>query len=116
MVAERALDYKVDTDLPDELYQHFHNNLVQIAAEMGILAALVWLLLWIWMVRDFFAMRKVTVDPFLDYVAVNGISVLVAFQLAGLLEYNFGDSEIAILLFFYVTAPYVVQRRGRLGT
>ena len=116
MVAKRALDYREDRDLPDELYQHFHSNVVQIAAEMGIPAALVWILLWVWIFRDFWIMRREKLDPFLDYLAVNGISVLVAFQLAGLLEYNFGDSEIAILLFFFVTAPYTVRREALLGT
>ena len=83
---------------------------------MGIPAALVWILLWVWILRDFWIMRRESLDPFLDYLAVNGISVLVAFQLAGLLEYNFGDSEIAILLFFFVTAPYTVKREALLGT
>ena len=116
MVAERALEYREDRELPDELYQHFHSNLVQIAAEMGVPAAIVWMLLWIWVVRDFLIMRRNSSDPFLDYLLVNGISVLVAVQLAGLLEYNFGDSEIAILLFFFVTAPYAAKRGRRLAT
>jgi hypothetical protein len=79
---------------------------------MGIPAALTRLALWIWMVRDFLRLRRRAIEfPFLNYLAVNGISVLGAVQLAGLLEYNFGDSEIAILLFFIVTAPYAVDRR-----
>ena len=112
MVSEKALDYRENKDLPDHLYQHFHNNLVQIAAEMGLPAALVWLALWIWVIGDFLKMRRTERDlPFLSYLALNGICVLVAVQLAGLLEYNFGDSEIAILLFFFVTVPYAVERR-----
>lgn len=113
MVSKRALDYREEKELPSYLYQHFHNNLLQIAAEMGIPAALVWLALWIWMVSDFLRLRTRGREfPFLDYLAVNGISVLGAVQLAGLLEYNFGDAEIAILLFFIVIVPYTVDRRS----
>jgi len=116
MVSKKALEYRDEKELPSYLYQHFHNNLLQIAAEMGIPAALTWLALWIWMVRDFLRLRRRGIEfPFLNYLAVNGISVLGAVQLAGLLEYNFGDSEIAILLFFIVTAPYAVDRR-RVGS
>ncbi len=112
MVAKEALEYRNEKDLPDYLYQHFHNNLVQIAAEMGIPAALIWLGLWVWITRDFLRMRRAGKgQPFFAYLAVNGICVLVSVQLAGLLEYNFGDSEITILLLFFVTVPYAVDRR-----
>jgi O-antigen ligase len=117
MVQEKALEYREEKDLPDYLYQHFHNNLVQIAAEMGIPAVLVWSVLWIWIIRDLLHLKKPGKSrPFLNCLAVNGICVLLAVQLAGLLEYNFGDSEIAILLFFFVTVPYVAGRgRSEVG-
>ncbi|MGW8180250.1 MAG: O-antigen ligase family protein, partial [bacterium] len=112
MVPEKALDYRGEIDLPTHLYQHFHNNIVQIAAEMGIPAALCWIALWIWVVKDCLKMRRtVKNQPFLQYLSVTCICILVAFHLAGLFEYNFGDSEIAILLFFFVTIPYTVDRR-----
>jgi len=40
---------------------------------------------------------------------MSGVAVLAAFLLAGLFEYNFGDSEILILLLFFITIPYVVH-------
>jgi len=40
---------------------------------------------------------------------MSGVGVLAAFLLAGLFEYNFGDSEILILLLFFITIPYVVH-------
>jgi O-antigen ligase len=113
-----ALAYRQENELPAYLYQHMHNNLVQIAAEMGIPAAVAWLSLWIWILRDFLKMRRRwSVDPFLSYLAVNGICILAAVHVAGLFEYNLGDSEIAILFFFFVTIPYAVeQRKGQDGT
>jgi len=118
MVSEKALDYRGETELPTHLYQHFHNNVVQIAAEMGLPAALCWMALWIWVFKDCLKMRRAGKDqPFLQYLSVTCICILVAFHLAGLFEYNFGDSEIAILVFFFVTIPYAVdRRRAELGS
>jgi hypothetical protein len=43
-------------------------------------------------------------------LALGGLASLAAFLTAGFFEYNFGDSEVLILLLFLVTAPYVVSR------
>jgi O-antigen ligase len=109
-----ALAYRQETELPAYLYQHMHNNLIQVTAEMGIPAALAWLSIWIWILWDFLRMRqRWSTDPFLSYLIVNGICILAAVQVAGLFEYNLGDSEIAILFFFFVTVPYAVEQRKR---
>lgn len=109
MVSSMALQYKNSEEFPDWVYQHLHNNLMQVAVEYGIPAALVWCLLWLWMARDFIRMRRrFPNDRLLGYLALNGLATLAAFLTAGLFEYNFGDSEIVMLLFFFVTAPYVL--------
>lgn len=110
MVSRRYQEYNSTDEFPSWIYQHLHNNAVHIAAEMGTIALAIWLLLWMWLLKDFahFA-RAPDTEPIVSGVAVQGIGVVVAFLLAGLLEYNFGDSEILILLLFFVTAPYVVQ-------
>jgi hypothetical protein len=46
---------------------------------------------------------------------MSGVAVLAAFLLAGLFEYNFGDSEILILLLFFITIPYVVHDEQEKG-
>ena len=40
------------------------------------------------------------------------LCVAVAFHLMGLLEYNAGDSEVATLMIFFVTAAYAARRQG----
>jgi O-antigen ligase len=110
-----AVKYRTENVLPDEAYEHhLHSNFVQIAAELGLPAALVWLAISIWLICDFIRIRR---DPaassFQQYLAVNGICVLVAFHLMGLLEYNLGDFEAVVLLVFFLTIPYVVQRESR---
>jgi O-antigen ligase len=111
MVKKEASNYREELEFPEWAYQHFHNNAIQIGAEMGIPALLVWLGLWLWIAYDLFVFwwRKSN-DQFASMIALMALCVMVAFHLMGLLEYNFGDSEIAILMIFFVTAPYALRR------
>jgi len=77
-------------EIPAEL-KHFHNNLLNIAAEMGWLGVLVCLWLIIAIVRYCLSDRGA---PF--YVALG--CAVISWQVAGLVEYNFGDSEVTILV------------------
>lgn len=88
-------------------YGHLHSNFLQVAAERGLLclAALIWLLVQLGLdLRR----RARSPDPFVKWTAVSSLSVLVAFVVAGLFEYNFGDSEVLMLLVFLVSIPYGV--------
>ncbi len=104
-------EYRASSDLPDWAYQHLHNNFIQIAAEMGLLAFFAWAALWGRIYWDLFRFARSAEDPFAIYLSVNGMGVLTAFLFAGLFEYNFGDSELLILLLFFVTVPYAVNLR-----
>lgn len=120
-VAVEALRYRGSRDYPDWMYQHMHNNFLQIAAERGFPGMLLWL--W-WMIRllwdawnghrracrleaDEYALEARTVS----LAAVGGWCAMLA---AGLFEYNFGDSEVLILFLFMMSAPYADApcRRG----
>ncbi|MCZ6770109.1 MAG: O-antigen ligase family protein [Acidobacteria bacterium] len=110
MVSRRYQDYNETDEFETWLYQHLHNNFLQIAAEMGVITLLIWVALWVRLFWDFARFfRDPASDRFLSCLAMSGIGVLVAFLLAGLFEYNFGDSEILILLLFFITIPYVVH-------
>lgn len=110
MVPRLYGNYNGTDEFPSWIYQHLHNNLVHIAAEMGMITLLVWLALWIRLLRDFARFARLpNSDSFSRCVAISAIGVLAAFLLAGLFEYNFGDSEILILLLFFITIPYVVH-------
>ncbi len=113
MVPIVAQEYRTNHTFPDWLYQHLHNSPLQIAAEMGIIGLVAWLALWGWLMRDFWRMAKGwrERDPFRFFVCVNALCVSTAFLSAGLLEYNFGDSELLNLMIFFVIAPYVVARK-----
>jgi hypothetical protein len=81
-------------EIPPEL-KHFHNNILNITAESGWLAGLIF----IWFIFSVcrFCLRA-NVSPIL--VAVG--CAVVSWQTAGLVEYNFGDSEITLLIWIAI--------------
>jgi O-antigen ligase len=82
---------------------HLHNVPVQIAAERGIPA----LLIWVWfigtvvvsLVRLFRSGRE-------RLLAATGLAATAAMLAAGLFEYNFGDSEFLMLFLVLITLPF----------
>jgi putative inorganic carbon (hco3(-)) transporter len=115
LVQRTALRMQGSEGYPPELFQHLHNNVLQIAAELGIPALLIWLGFWVRVMVDLWRFRS-SGDEFLSFLAHAGLAVIVSVQLMGVFEYNFGDSEIAVLLFFIITVPYAASRSSRLST
>lgn len=112
-----AFENRSDDRFPQWAYQHLHNNYVQIAAEMGIPALIFWLAIWGVVARDLFRMRRNNrKDSFSHTLATMGLCALAAFLVAGMFEYNFGDSEVAILLSFLVVSPYTGENGFGNGT
>jgi len=85
---------------------HLHNVPLQIAAERGIPALLVWLWFIITLVRDFLR-RRASAFPSLSNA---GLAVIGAMLAAGLFEYNFGDSEFLMLFLVLITLPFAADR------
>ena len=81
---------------------HLHNVPLQIAAERGLPA----LVLWGWFVAavvvDLFRRLR---EPSSRALAAAGLAAVAAMLAAGQFEYNFGDSEFLMLLLVLVTLP-----------
>jgi putative inorganic carbon (HCO3(-)) transporter len=91
---------------------HMHNNLLQFAAERGIPCALFWLWLMLKLAWDHWRrFRKAFAGGNHQAVSAIGFSVVTAFFLAGLFEFNFGDSEVLMIFLFLSAAPYAVQQQ-----
>ncbi|MET0553630.1 MAG: O-antigen ligase family protein [Vicinamibacteria bacterium] len=90
---------------PNPATPHLHNNVLQIAAERG-LPCLAW---WLWWVAAAMgdALREARRRA---WTAVASFALLVAVMVAGLFEYNFGDSEILMLLLIVCALPYALRR------
>jgi O-antigen ligase len=95
-------DYAVNKSNP-----HLHNVPMQIAAERGLPA----LAVWIWFIV------VLTVTSFRQFrqgrdrvLAATSLAAVAAMLVAGLFEYNFGDSEFLMLFLVLVTLPFAAAR------
>ncbi len=117
------------------LKTHLHNDYLQIAAERGLPALAAWLAFVVWALLDLARIARGVItkgggrgggspghlpaggakgarerDPVVFPLAAAALAALLAFLAAGFFEYNWGDSEITILLLFIVTAPFAALR------
>jgi O-antigen ligase len=85
-------------------YGHLHSNVVQIAAERGLLCltAFFWFLLELY--RSLIG-RLRGADDAARWMSLSALAALTGFVVSGFFEYNFGDSEVLLLLLFIVSIP-----------
>ena len=86
-------------------YGHLHNNIIQIGAERGLLC----LAAFLWLIAELYRsllriLRESEEDSY--WVTLGSLAVLTGLVVAGLMEFNFGDSEVLILFFFLVSIPF----------
>jgi O-antigen ligase len=94
---------------------HLHNNFLQIAAERGIVALAAWSVFIVWAFAQLLKLvtNKANPKSLPDPLAAGGLAALAAFVVAGLFEYNFGDSEVVTLLLLILTLPLIPRARFR---
>ena len=91
---------------------HLHSNPIHLAAERGLPALAAWL--WIWIA--FFCQgvkrlrRQLSEEGWTARaeMASAGIAAVAAFLTAGLFEYNFGDSEVVMMVYWLMAFPLIV--------
>ncbi len=94
---------------------HLHNNLLQVAAERGLpgLAFFIW-----WAAAAFLAAlreaRPAGRGAGARWAAAGALAALAAVLVAGLFEYNLGDSEVLMLVLLLTAVPFAL-RLGRAG-
>jgi len=90
---------------------HLHNVPMQIAAERGLPAVI----LWGWFVgAALHGLRPLLERGRNRVLAATAIATIVAMLTAGMFEYNFGDSEFLMLFLVLVTLPFAAARDGGL--
>jgi putative inorganic carbon (hco3(-)) transporter len=99
-------------EFPDWMYQHMHNNFLQIAAERGIPGLLIWTWLMLRLAWDALRAYRSRIGGSGESLIIStaALGAWVAFIIAGLFEYNFGDSEVLTLFLFIMSAPYVFRQ------
>lgn len=92
-------------EIPPEL-KHFHSNMLNILAENGWLA----LALFFWFI---FSSIRLCFKDLSNYVKVGLGCALISWQVAGLVEYNFGDSEVLLLVWALLGATFALNAQSR---
>ena len=89
-------------------YGHLENNIMQIAAERGLLC----LAAFLWFIIELYAglVRMLKTASEMRWTVMSALSALTGFIVAGFFSFNFGDSEVLLLLLFLVSIPYGMNK------
>lgn len=91
---------------------HLHDTPLQIVVERGIPGLAAWLAIWV----GFFGaawrvLRRVPpTDEEARALVLGSMGAIAAFLVAGLFEYNFGDTEVLLMALAVMALPFVVER------
>ena len=99
-------DYRDPVYAVNETNPHLHNVPMQIAAERGLPALAIWL--WFVFVASRDLWRQLRTGE-AKAIAGAGVAAMVAMLVAGLFEYNLGDSEFLMLFLGLITLPYAAR-------
>ncbi len=121
-VKYEALKYRGSDEYPDWMYQHMHNNALQVASETGIPGLAIWLWFMVRLAWDasrlYRRARQLSLGACDEglrkealMVSSAALGTWAALMAAGMFEYNFGDSEMLMLFLFIMSAPYAFARR-----
>jgi O-antigen ligase len=91
---------------------HLHNTPLQILVERGALGFLLWLAIWVtFFLRACRALPRIPGAASEDRLLLLGCILAVAsFLVAGLFEYNFGDSEVLLVACTLMGIAFVIER------
>jgi O-antigen ligase len=106
-------NYYTGRDLSQvKYYGHLENNILQLAAERGLLC----LAAFLWFIFELYAGLIAIVrtsDIKSRWAALSALAALTGFIVSGFFEYNFGDSEVLLLLLFIVSLPFGIQSHAQ---
>jgi len=87
---------------------HLHNNFIHVLAERGILALLSLIAAFVSLILQLVGkIKKSPPDSMEKMISIAVLFTFIGFLVAGLFEYNFGDSEIKFLLFYFISIPFL---------
>jgi O-antigen ligase len=89
---------------------HVHNTPLQILVERGVLGLAAWLAIWaVFFTRCIGLLRRLPSEAAAERALVVGsLAAIVGFLVAGLSEYNFGDSEVVMVAWALMALPWAI--------
>jgi O-antigen ligase len=105
----------VNYALPDAAKKrtgHLHNTPLQVLVERGVAGLAAWLGIWIaFYARAISLLRRLPSAASRERAIVAGsLAAITGFLIAGLWEYNFGDSEVIMVAWVVMALPFAVSR------
>lgn len=105
------LTYRTPTG--DEPAGHLHNNYIHLLVTTGLAGlSIVMFLFYKIILAEFRVFQKAAADPFIRNIALGALAVFCGFLVNGMFEWNFGDHEIMVFVWFTVG---LCISGGRLG-
>jgi O-antigen ligase len=89
----------------EKINPHLHNNFLQILAERGVFALVSFLLFCLFVILQLVRMLKTRTGEW-RAITAGALFAFVGFLVAGMFEYNFGDSEIKFILLYFISLPF----------
>jgi putative inorganic carbon (hco3(-)) transporter len=91
---------------------HLHNTPLQIVVERGVIGLVLWLWIFVaFLVRGIALLRRLPAAAVGDRALVLGsLAAVVTFLVAGLFEYNFGDTEVLLVALALMALPFALGR------
>ena len=99
--------YRDATYAVNDINPHLHNVPMQIAAERGLPALAIWLWFIVVASRDLWRQLRTGAHR---AVAGAGVAAMISMLVAGMFEYNFGDSEFLMLFLGLITLPWAATQ------
>ena len=99
---------------------HAHNTILTQAAEHGIIGLAVFL--WIWIIffkegiKIYLNLRsqkpeaRSQNEKFMESITIGGVGAVAGFHVAGMFENNFGDAEVATMMWFIMGLVFLMKK------
>ncbi len=113
-VKEVYEEYRMPSAKKRENWGELHNNFIQIGSERGILGLIAFIWMWISLLLcSIRAYRKTDIsDRFKKLLNLGCLAALVGFHLSGMFEYNYGDSEVLMILWFIMGLNVAIDKES----
>jgi O-antigen ligase len=90
---------------------HMHNNVLNILLTLGIFGFICWCIMMVYLIMRLIRINYLTKkDGLFNIFAVISISAMIAFQISGLTEWNFGDFEFTAVLWFTLGLAFLAEK------
>ena len=91
---------------------HLHNTPLQIVVERGLPGLAAWIAIWVgYFGAAWRVLRRVPpANEEARALVLGSMAAIAAFLVAGLFEYNFGDTEVLLVALALMALPFVVER------